>query len=524
MSQPKDAHDHHHHHHHAAPPASGDRAWPQAESEDERAVQALLVAAGYDPADAGAFRQGTAAYLAAQMLALSTEDPKATRKTPGSADAPPPERTDPCPCGSGQTYERCCLERDERVTGQGFMAPSMATARLGVAVETIPRTDPETLLGDNSALAQLFLQDPDLRGARFPGPALSAFLEHADPPPGDTDPLARDTWFRQTGHDFLTAQYEQQGDESEAVRAVLGLKARLLAAATRLAHRPDDLRAIALGLLYHSVFSPTAETPSPLTALLFRLALYDTAQEQQVRAGLLQGIVADTDAAAARLAAGDREALDAWQVSFDALPSEERSQLIQRAEAFHGEVQDAITQGSFPVPLPLASVLPLLTRTLHALRQAPEGSDEALQAAREASTRVAREGLSPEDRSLYRELCDDWLSAAQDQGASDKQVQQVRYARGMANAGPSSLEPLLLLGFLDHHQVSPLLAEPSPDPEEGADLDSPAFLARYASFLEKRGQLALALRTYQLCELAGEVPTDVPARILALDERLSKQN
>ncbi|MGH9204248.1 MAG: SEC-C metal-binding domain-containing protein [Vicinamibacterales bacterium] len=26
---------------------------------------------------------------------------------------PPPSRNDPCPCGSGRKYKRCCMEREQ---------------------------------------------------------------------------------------------------------------------------------------------------------------------------------------------------------------------------------------------------------------------------------------------------------------------------------------------------------------------------------------------------------------------------
>lgn len=37
-------------------------------------------------------------------------------------------RNDPCPCGSGQKYKRCCLERDQAAASQSLAAQAAKAA------------------------------------------------------------------------------------------------------------------------------------------------------------------------------------------------------------------------------------------------------------------------------------------------------------------------------------------------------------------------------------------------------------
>ncbi len=59
----------------------------------------------------------------------------------------------------------------------------------------------------------------------------------------------------------------------------------------------------------------------------------------------------------------------------------------------------------------------------------------------------------------------------------------------------SSLEPLLLLAFLEHNRVSQPDGELTPDLAAGLKIDRPDFLEPYPTFLAERGDLELALRS-----------------------------
>jgi hypothetical protein len=180
-------------------------------------------------------------------------------------------------------------------------------------------------------------------------------------------------------------------------------------------------------------------------------------------------------------------------------------------------VAEAVASGSFAVPLPLVSVLPLVIETVQVARTADDkdGHDKA----REVAMRHAKEGLSAADRTMYIALCDEWLLSPVDK--TDDQIESVRYARRLASVGASSLEPLLLLAFLEHSRVSQLNGEPTPDPAQDLELDSPAFLAQYGKFLAERGDLELALRTWRLCRFIGPIPDAVQALIDQAESQLA---
>jgi hypothetical protein len=298
------------------------------------------------------------------------------------------------------------------------------------------------------------------------------------------------------------------------------VKDALLVAAPRAKEDVASLRALALGLLFHSSWSPASDAPHPLEALLFRLTLHEAATEQAARAQVIEALGKDADAVARRLAAGDPAAASAFARSLETLSEDSREELLAAAERFHDQAVDAIVAGRFPVPLPLVSVLPLVIETVQVVRRA--GAGDAKRAAQELAVQRAREGLSAPDRALYAELCDQWLADpdAEDEDAAD----MVRYARNLAGNGGTALEAVLLLAFLDHHRVSPLPGEPNPDPAGGVEIDSPGFLEDYGTFLTQRGNLKLALRTWRLCAFVGEIPPTVRAKIAAVEETLASQN
>ncbi len=387
----------------------------------------------------------------------------------------------------------------------------------------LPRMGLEAMQEDTQTLGRLLQSDPELRKRRFHPARMATFLEpHSAQIPADL--ADRDRWIARRAHDFVAAEHERAGEEAETIQVLKELKEALLDAAPR--YRDDDarLRSLALGLLYHSSWSPELDEPHPLETMLFRLTLQETAVEQQTRASLLSSLGEDPDALARRLAAGDPEAAKAWQTSFDELPEEKRVELLRAAERYHDEVVQAVTEGRFAVPLPLVSVLPLVIRTVSVIRDAAD-DDAARKAAQELAVQQAREGLAEADRALYLELCDQWLASDEaDEADDDEEINRVRYVRGLAAVGSSSVEPVLLLAFLDHHRVTPIPGEPNPDPAGGQEIDSPAFLERYGTFFAEQGRQELALRTWRLCRFSGDIPASVQKRIDAAEKEIAARN
>jgi hypothetical protein len=525
-------------------------------------VSEILQQAGFDTTDGEEFKRGAAALMAAQMVAVSAGLAAEAGPGPGvTADGQQVGRNDPCPCGSGKKYKKCCLPRQQeaaaaRARAQGKAAedagkPATDAGKSGADADSpaadagksaggagqpgfggvrpamLPRMGLEAMQEDTQTLGRLLQSDPELRKRRFHPARMATFLEpHSAHVPADL--AERDRWIARRAHDFVAAEHQRagEGEEAETIQVLKGLKEALLDAARR--YRDDDarLRSLALGLLYHSSWSPELEEPHPLETMLFRLTLQETAVEQQTRASLLSSLGEDPDALARRLAAGDPEAAEAWQASFDELPEEKRVELLRAAERYHDEVVQAVTEGRFAVPLPLVSVLPLVIRTVSVIRDAAD-DNEARQAAQELAVQQAREGLSEADRALYLELCDQWLASDEAAEADDEdedEINRVRYVRGLAAVGSSSVEPVLLLAFLDHHRVTPIPGEPNPDPAGGQEIDSPAFLERYGAFFAEQGRQELALRTWRLCRFGGDIPASVQKRIDAAEKEIAARN
>jgi hypothetical protein len=543
------------------------------EKDDQGASQLsdILSKAGYRPEDPESFKRGAAAFMAAQMVALAAGLAKGPPGSEAGSKAKP-GRNDPCPCGSGKKYKKCCLSGGEgpkdakdakgadgvagvagalgvaeadssaarakksiRTKGRALDAGDSAAAAPspsfgGVQPAFVPRITLPELQADTVRLAELFVRDPSLERCRFPVDEVIEHLGKAEPN-APSDERARDQWLAEQAHAFVQARTkaanEQAGDGAArapglSAQEILGaVKDALLEAAPRHREDPDALRALGLGLLFHSSWSPSSEQPHPLETLLFRLALHERA-----------GAGAHGHGPSGHLSAERREAM------------------LETARKLHDRVVDAIVADRFPVPLPLVSVLPLVIETVQLIRKT--GAEEAKEAARELAIRRATEGLSAPDRELYAELCDEWLQSNEgagdgdgddkgdgdgddkgdddgddkgdDDGDAPSAIAMVRYSRHLASAGGTSLEAVLLLAFLDHHRVTPIPGEPSPDPEGGVEIDSPEFLERYGAFLAQRGLLKLALRTFKLCRYSGEIPRSVQDRIKALEAALGSMS
>ncbi len=506
------SHNHNHDHDHAPDPQ-------QPRSEAERAavasVSALISKAGYNPSDGESFKQGAAALMVAQMIAVSAglTDRKSGPRIPVGSKV---GRNDPCPCGSGKKYKKCCLGRAESAQDSAPADPSAAPELAGVRPGMIPQMNAEAMQADTVTLGGLFLYNQTLATVRLNTVPVAAYLEpHSSRVPEDL--AERDRWVAERAREFVVSEHKRDGEKADVVCVLRGLKDSFLGAAAQ-CDQDHELRALALGLLLHSSWSPDHEVVHPLEALLFRLALRDTAVEQQTRARLIQTLGDKDSEVGDKLASGNPEGARQWHKAFDALPETERVELLEAAGRFHDSVVQAVASGSFAVPLPLVSVLPLVHETVQVARTADD--ENGREKAREVAMHHAKEGLSSWDRTMYIELCDEWLASPEDK--TDDQIESVRYARRLTSEGASSLEPLLLLAFLEHSRVSQLNGEPTPNPAQGLELDSPAFLEQYGSFLADRGDLELALRTWRLCRFAGPIPDSVQSLIDHTESQLAQ--
>jgi hypothetical protein len=165
----------------------------------EAAEQALRLA-GYNLSDAEQRGLGLLAYRAAvlvQHCALAAAHGRRAGRV---------GRNEPCPCGSGKKYKKCCLEE-----GKPAAARSLETAPAGepLAPALVPRLHDAAQTGsDLRQLGALLERDPDLRALRLPGANVARFLAVADQDGPELEGEALDRFVDQVAQRYVQTEPE----------------------------------------------------------------------------------------------------------------------------------------------------------------------------------------------------------------------------------------------------------------------------------------------------------------------------
>ncbi|MEW6487610.1 MAG: SEC-C metal-binding domain-containing protein [Thermodesulfobacteriota bacterium] len=238
--------------------------------EAGEAMVRALRGAGYDTADEAQQVTGMTALLAAlRVFDALTEPPLQAPYRPG--------RNDPCPCGSGRKYKKCCGTKaaaaPEPAQEERFVPSSPLEDP-----QLVPRLhEPESFAEDMTHLQTLFGEEPALDSLRFDGTAVADFVAHrierseelwgTGDPDDDTDRVGQ-----------LAAQYMQEMELPPILRR---LPAAILRAAPEVVRDAQDFRSMALAVALADL-PPVEETPgedglaeaaNPLHALIFRQTL-----------------------------------------------------------------------------------------------------------------------------------------------------------------------------------------------------------------------------------------------------------
>jgi len=421
-------------------------------------------------------------------------------------------RNDPCPCGSGRKFKKCCQGKGEEAAPEAPLGPPSPLDE----PDLIPQMHrAERFAEDMENLDRLFREDRDLCRIRFTGPEILAFLaeEMGDESDADTDrdrgkagEPGGDEGDRFEGWVIRYLQ-EVEGEE------VLGnLENALVAAAPRWGQSPAELRALALGVALAGMPEDEGEREeaNPLHSLIFRCTLQEELEAQERIETLLEK--------AGGVAAVREKLLAGQPLPFAGL-AERLGDLPEMPESAREVVEEAlwalgedIRAGLLPVGLPFPALLPCLTRW--AASAADQGPSEE-----EAYTilTTSAEELGPEDALLLDQLFEDWLE--ENQGDADPEtLARIAFVRSEILSG--SLAPFgfdLLTAALYHRRVSSLAGEPVPpqDPSTLADALTAEYLERYGDFLWDEGLPETARRTWRLCELHGPLSP-------ALEEKLAR--
>jgi hypothetical protein len=418
--------------------------------------------AGYRLEDEREVKLGLTAYNAAALLRMTVEDTPRPSRLAG--------RNDPCPCGSGRKYKRCCLPEQERARA----GATAGAGRRSIDPVLIPNlSDTNSMRCSLVVLDGLFERNPKLREVRYSGAETARFLEREL----DCDAVAMEEAL-----DDLAQRYAIEAEPDVAGR----LEKALVDAAPR-AHGPDELRALALGVVLALAHETGAPGPNPLLCMLFRKSVREH-MGALVRMEQLVDELGGRSTAVRKLRDRDAEAARRMTELAATLSPGEVNRL---RESFDTQLDDAaaiIGEGRFPVGLPLVSLLPLLDSLQRMERDGPPAVAALVSALDEALAI-----LVDEDLALFGAVLDRWL--ARDDCGDRALTSTVLTVRGLALGG--DLGPLwrpLALSAVRTGTISLIDDDGRAASAYGGSPFSARFLERYARDLDDRGYPALARR------------------------------
>ena len=440
-----------------------------------------LKRAGYDPTDERRLGIGLVAYQAAQMVYLDR-----VAVAGSAAGGPKTGRNQPCPCGSGKKFKRCCLSREGARKSSTPRSPAEDVALIPILHNL------ERLNEDLERLASLFQTVPSLDEIRFDRVKIANFIAAE----------ISDLEGAEDANQRIDALAQRYFDEVEAGKLPKGTSGRLLLVA-RHETQTADLRALALGLFLCAATETNAGDsggvssagPNPLVVVLFRLSIQKAVRADQTVQGVIDRLGGE-EAVRRGIETDDQEVQRQIGDLAERLDPEERDQVEAYFEETMERIKKSIRDNKFPVPLPLVSVLPLMAEVDRILPDEPSPED-----VKEDLTRAvlaACEGLSDEDLRLYAWSLQEWLDSAPEDASNEASM--VAVVLSLVKAG--SLAPLdwpLMTTAVQKDQTTALPGEGELVAElKDDDILAPAALERYAEFLDTQGYPGLAQRTRQL--------------------------
>ena len=464
------------------------------------AMLQALRQAGYTLETERDVQLGGLAYNAARLVdvALRTESLHAGRPSAK------PGRNDPCPCGSGKKYKKCCLQ-----DGVDPSARALERAPEGAppSPKHIPNlSDPSAAQRDLKLFEGMLDRLPELKEVRFPRADALRFLTLRRKETSKVADAELDGFLDEVAQRYLR---EAAGDGS-----LDRMRGELLRAAARV-RTVDERRSLAAAVVY-SLLGKTrggagSDPPNPLVCLIFRLSVTEEIKRRARAAGAATAGHKAPGAQGGR-AQGTGAALPGTN-GYARLSPEVAEGLMQSGERMLAELEHAIVEDRFPVHLPSASLLPVLVHIEQRDRAGHSLSDAEL---RQLVARVTA-AWGDEDRALFAHALDGWL--ADNSGAPAEAIGLVRSVRALLQAQCADpLDDELVLASLRRRVSSSLQGEPALPLSREATL-SAAALERHGDFLLDKGYRELARRTYGLCEHLGPMPIEVANKIRRLEGR-----
>jgi SEC-C motif len=313
----------------------------------------------------------------------------------------PVGRNDPCPCGSGKKYKKCCIDMDRPLSAandHGF--PS------AFRPESVPQLfDADATYEDIERLNRIMDRDPAFADIGFSAAEIGAFVDRVSKSePALLSALtAGDPETSVPAVDDLAALFCRECPDADYGRSVI--KDRFLDAAKR-ATSSNELRALTTGICLALMADPAHDA---LADILFRRALSSAIGKVSILDKIMDQLGGE-DELRRLIAANDPSVTERLQSIADKLTASEADLLRTDFDMSYERLWDMIVANEFPVPPPFAAQMAMLGQI--ALRasggKAPSNGD--MLAAVEAFSR----DLMEEDYVLYGQMLDDWLKESKE--------------------------------------------------------------------------------------------------------------
>jgi hypothetical protein len=355
----------------------------------------VLVDAGYDPSNDHEMQIGMTAYEAALLVCTHTSSKPPARQTQKARAG----RNDPCPCGSGKKYKKCCIDMDRPLSAANDSGPLI---KFGPGV--VPRLwdGDAAYYEDCDRLSEIICQDPAFAGIGYSAADIGLFLKSVnEKEPGLAEALKnsdQETW--DAALDDLGDYFVREFGSLDFGRSLF--KERCLEAAKR-ATSNAAVRALATGICLTLMAEVSTDGEDPLAHLLFRQAFIKAAADVRILNRMFDQF-GDRDELQRLIETDDPSVPAKIQSIADGLSAFEQGQLRKDFDRSYKNLRYTIAEEEFPVPLPFATQMALVGKFASASRNKTPSMEEL-----SAIIETFADELTEDDYVLYGKMLDGWL-------------------------------------------------------------------------------------------------------------------
>jgi SEC-C motif len=460
-------------------------------------VLRMLRDAGCDMTNECNLQMGLVAYNAALLVCQNA----ARRTSLLSATKSRVGRNEPCPCGSGKKYKKCCLDTD-----RAPFAGDNSSSLVRLQPQMLPRLwADDALVEDCALLGQIMERDEAFVNVGFSAEKVAAFMDtvcEQEPSPiaSITD---KDGEIGSRAIDDLAVRYIGQSGNWKVTR---GMKDKFLAAARRV-QSEAEARALATGICL-ALRAETTKDPADnlLGIILFRKALFAAAAPIRIMKKMFARLGTDPDELRRLIEANDPSLEEKIESAMADITPSELEALRAGLDRRHENLWDTIVAGEFPVPMPFATQLALAGQLASASNKGCSGEDLA------EIMSAFRNELIEDDYVVYGQMLDRWLR--DNKKPSDEIVDAVRMMRELCGIRSiKDLAPGLLSHCLRNRLALPF------DAEEQSFINGPQsatetseYIAKYGAWLGIKGRAGMANRLLRCWETWDTSPDELPLR------------